>query len=81
MSRPLIDIANEACGDIESLKEALDDAIALFLGIREILQSDSAGHKLAHLGIKHLEEWSGHADDWVRCLENDLAAIEWGPAQ
>lgn len=81
MSRPLIDIANEACGDIEALKEALDDARALFLGIREILKSDSAARELAQLGVKHMDQWHRFAGDWLGSLETDLAAIEWGAVQ
>ena len=81
MSAQLQAIADELHDDLESLKEALDDAKVLFVAIRKLQPAGDSAHELAHLGVKHADEWSTHAADWIRRAETALYAVDQEAAQ
>lgn len=76
MTRPLMDVANEALDDMEVVKYALRNAKYMFLAVLKLLPEGDVARELARIGGEYCEEWETSAEARQRKMQKDLEEIE-----
>ena len=76
MTRPLMDVANEALDDMEVVKYALRNAKYMFLAVLKLLPEGDVARELARIGGEYCEEWETSAKAWQCKMQKDLEEIE-----
>lgn len=76
MTRPLMDVANEALDDMEVVKYALRNAKCMFKAVLKLLPEGDVARELARIGGEYCEEWETSAEAWQRKMQKDLEEID-----
>ena len=76
MTRPLMEVANEALDDMEVVKYALRNAKCMFQAVLKLLPEGDVARELARIGGEHCEEWETNIEGWQRKMQIDLEEIE-----